>query len=129
MNRTFLLSDSPSTTIAKVGFSRLKVDCIIGVEPWEREREQSLFVDLSVSYDISKCRASDSIEEALDYVMLSELCKKMAREGRYRLLESYGAQLLQALMQQFPIVAAKIRIEKPEAMEEGGCYFFEMEAP
>ena len=43
-----------SRMIAKIGFVDHRIECIVGVNPSEREIEQEILLDLLVQYDVQK---------------------------------------------------------------------------
>ncbi len=110
-----------------IGFTKLKISCIIGVENFERLANQDIFVDLQVKYDISPCVESDTFEKAIDYVRLSQICTQLVQEGQYQLIETYAYEVLQHLHKNYPITNSKIRVEKPSAIPEATCSFVELE--
>lgn len=118
---------TPSSPFATVGIKKLRIDCVIGVEKWERLEEQPLFVDLSVVYDVRRCAKSDALEDGVDYRALADLCREVAVEGRFQLIECYASQLLELVIARFPVFSAKIGVEKPGALKGASCSFIEME--
>lgn len=121
------LTARPFCKIGSIGFNKLKIFCIIGVEKHEREEPQEIYVDLKVSYDLSACVEDDRMAEAIDYVSLARACSSIAKEGRFQLIETYAWSVLQHLRTHFPITHAWIRVEKPKAIERAACSFVEVE--
>lgn len=103
--------------LGTVGFENLKVECVIGDLPEEREKEQSIFVSLRVKCDFSKCTISDLLEDTVDYVTLADVCRTEAVEGKYRMLEAYAGNTLNKLLTSFPISEAWICVKKPNCVQ------------
>jgi FolB domain-containing protein len=110
-----------------IGFKKLQISCIIGVEEHERVKEQDVFVDLKISYDISPCISNDTFIHAIDYVSLSETCTHLAQEGKFQLIETYAYQVLRCIHEKYPIKHAWILVEKPSAIPLAKCSFVELE--
>ncbi len=110
-----------------IGFKKLRVDCIIGILPHERVQEQTLFVDIKVRHDFSACIKDDHIDATIDYVRMAELVTETAVTGKYGLIETYAAAVIERLFETFPISWAWIHIEKPVALPAAACSMVELE--
>ncbi len=115
------------TTYGLVGLDGLKLTCIIGELPYERERAQEIIISLRVSVDFAAVAAHDNIEDALDYTLLVKIAEDIARKGRFRLLETMAWRILDALVTQFHVPWAWIRIQKPSAFGGKGIPVIELE--
>ncbi|MEM1282682.1 MAG: dihydroneopterin aldolase [Chlamydiota bacterium] len=115
-----------SILLGTIGFSKLKISCIIGVEEFERCVTQHIYVDLKIVYNISLC-VTDNFKNAIDYIQLANACEQIARQGKYQLIESYAYEVLEHLHNIYPIKSSKIRVEKPSAIPAANCSFVELE--
>ncbi|MEC7840484.1 MAG: dihydroneopterin aldolase [Chlamydiota bacterium] len=113
--------------IGAIGFDKLKIRCIIGVNPEERVVEQEIFVCLRVRFDFSKASASDCISDSVDYVRLSQICTDLALSNRYQLLEKFAVDILERVFSEFPVISAWVRIEKPQAIASADHACVELE--
>ncbi len=109
-----------------IGFERLRILCVIGDLPQERVKEQMIEVSVKVQYDFSSCSLSDDLSDTVDYVAISNLCRREAIEGKYRMLETYACRTLEKLLKEFPIQSAWILVRKPGAIPEADCSFVEL---
>lgn len=100
-----------------IGFENLRIECVIGDLPEEREKEQSIFVSLKVKCDFSKCTASDRLEDTVDYVALADACRLEAVKGKYHMLEAYAGNTLDRLLTSYPISEAWICVKKPNCVQ------------
>lgn len=110
-----------------VGFESLKVHCIIGVEPREREHPQEISVDLKVKPDFIPSVLSDDLANAIDYTALAILCATVA-QNKFFLLETYAAVVLEKVLMQYPVEWAAICVRKPGAIPNAACAFVELKA-
>jgi D-erythro-7,8-dihydroneopterin triphosphate epimerase len=99
----------------KIGFSGLKVKCIIGVFPEERKKAKDLLIDLEVE-PISIAN-EDELELTIDYEKISDLCRQIAKESKFHLLETLARKILDSCFDNFAISAASICINKPKALK------------
>lgn len=115
------MSNAPTVTI---GFERLRVRCVIGVRPHERQRSQVLLVDCSLSYDASPAVDSDRVEEAVDYSALARRVTELLTEGRYGLLERAVSETAGAVLAgDERIQTVTVTIRKPAAIGSAGAAF------
>lgn len=113
--------------IGKIGFEKLEINCIIGELNHERDKEQVIYVSLEVTTDFSKCVEYDSFKDTLDYVELSRNCIEVAKNGKFKLLETCGYEILKKIFTIPLVMKAKIRIEKPSAIHSAKFAFIELE--
>jgi 7,8-dihydroneopterin aldolase/epimerase/oxygenase len=82
-----------------------------GVEDWERETEQPFLYDLELEL---AAPASDRIEETVDYRAVVELVREVSSGRQFQLLESMAVAVAEALLDQFPVERARVRVWKPQ---------------
>src|SRR5262245_52284303 len=96
-----------------IGIENFKISCIIGVNPDERTKVQEIYVDLRIKANVSRCVAKDRLKDSIDYTLLVKMCQDLAIAHRYYLMETYAAEVLDALLQSDRIEWAWIRVKKP----------------
>ena len=114
--------------LGTIGFKRYRVRCIIGTLAHERELEQDLVIDLKVETDFSRVSASGSLEDTVNYVSLSRVCKELAQKGKYLVLEKYASDVIEKLFELFPLTSAWISIQKPMAIPDADCALVELKS-
>jgi dihydroneopterin aldolase len=112
---------------AFIGFENKRIHCIIGCLESERGKEQELAIDLKVKSDISKCAFSDQIDDAVNYVLLADLCQTIAQKGHFHLLEALAWKIIDEIFAAFPVLSVWIRIKKHGAIPSADCSFIELE--
>lgn len=103
--------------IGTAGLHALRVDCIIGILPHERETPQAVFVDLAVDYDFAPAAASEHISAAIDYTRIATEISALFQARRFQLLETMaeaGAETVLGLDAR--IRAVHLEIRKPAAV-------------
>jgi dihydroneopterin aldolase len=110
-----------------IGFKDLKISCIIGVWPFEREQKQDIFVDLEVESSFERCSKSDNFNDTIDYAFLAKIVEEIAIKRQFRLLETFSEECLNYLFCTYPISWAKITIKKPMAIPNASFAFVQLE--
>ena len=84
--------DAPRTldTIALHG---LRVDCIVGVYPGERDVPQPLVVDVELRLDTRAAARTEQLSATLDYARLAGELRFLLESARFRLLETAAEAL------------------------------------
>lgn len=101
----------------KIRVEGLRVDCIVGILPEERTREQPLRVDLELRTDTREAGHSGRISQTVDYDRVSREVAHLLRFRRYRLLEMAAHELCAMLLGVHPTVAqVRLRLTKPHAL-------------
>ena len=100
---------------AKLELTSISILCIIGDLPEEREKEQEIFVDISAIFPAEEVVNSDSLDNGIDYVDLIQICREIAKNGKYRLIETLAHQIMLQLPNSFPsITSLVIKVKKPQ---------------
>ena len=93
----------------------LEVDCIIGDLPEERAREQRLLLDIDLEIDSAAC-ATDSLDDTVDYAVLSAEIREALVNARCRMIERAAQLALDVCMAQARVVAATVAVTKTGAV-------------
>lgn len=97
----------------KVGLENLQIDCIIGDLEEERAQEQRLVLSLSWELSFDRVARTDALADTVDYTAVAEFCRKIASEGKYRMIEALAAALFKRLVEQFHFPWLEIKVYKP----------------
>lgn len=92
----------------------LRIQAEIGLYPHERGRSQPLVVDIAVELGSASVTL---ISDTLDYDKLAGAARRLAAEGHVDLVETFAQRLAAACLDHPRVLAATVRIEKPEAIE------------
>ena len=55
----------------KIFVDNLKLECIVGILPFEREKTQPLFVSLELETPLEEAGRTGALEKSIDYALLS----------------------------------------------------------
>ena len=101
----------------KVLINHLEINCIVGVFPHERENEQTLYFDLSLTTDFSQAVISDSMEDVVDYVAVSQLIERFVKDQKFHLLEKMSVEIVSLVYEKWNSISAiDMTIKKPGAI-------------
>lgn len=95
----------------------LELDCTIGVNPDERDREQRLLVAAELGLDLTRAGTHGLIADTCDYARVAGEIAALVSFRRYRLLESAAHEVAAMLLAVHPQVeTVKLQLDKPEAL-------------
>lgn len=94
----------------------LKVETIIGIFDWERERKQTVSIDLDLGFDIRAAARSDDIADALDYKAISHRVRDLVATAEFQLVEALAETVAGIVLAEFPVPWLRLRVGKPGAI-------------
>ncbi len=104
-----------------INIKQLPLTTIIGVWEFEKEIEQTLYLDASIKIDPERLIKSDDVEDTLNYFDLANKIQKVFSAKRFDLLES-GANFIHELIMEEEIAeSALIELHKPLALSNHGA--------
>lgn len=114
--------------IGTTGLHNLRIDCIVGIYPHEREQTQTVFLDIELDYDFAKAAASDVIPDAVDYDHVVASVSGLIQSRRFQLIEAMAEETAAMLLAGLPQVeAVRIEIRKPAAVPSAANSFVRAE--
>jgi len=114
--------------IATTGLRGLRVSCIVGVYPAERESPQPIVIDVELDYDASRAAVSDEIGDAVDYDRVAHGLTELIERRGFRLLETMAHETADMLLTEHPLVQTlRLEIRKPNAVADADCSFVRLE--
>jgi dihydroneopterin aldolase len=76
----------------------LQVSAIVGVLAHEREREQPLNIDIDIERPFDEAAANDDLTATTDYAAVLQLASRVAREGKFLLLETLARRVTSEIL-------------------------------
>ncbi len=102
--------------MAKISITDLSLRTIIGTHDWERKTKQEILINVTLEYAAIKPIANDSLEDTVDYRVLTKKIIKEVESSRFFLLEKLTDFVLKLVMEDRKIKQATVRIDKPHAL-------------
>ena len=90
----------------------LRVVCIVGVLPEERERPQPLEIDVDIYADLSAAGQSDDLNDTLDYGEAAATVVQICASAKAQLLEHLGQLVADQLLGYSQVSAVDVTIKK-----------------
>jgi dihydroneopterin aldolase len=102
----------------RVCIQGLKLECVVGVRPDEREREQPVRLDLELGLDLRAAGRSGRIGDTCDYDRVANEVAALLRFRRYRLIEAAVEETAAMLLGVHPqLQSVLVSLEKPNGLD------------
>ena len=102
--------------IDSIRIEQLELDCLIGVNPWERLTKQRITVDITMDIDLSAAGKSDSIRDTVDYRVVAKAVTAEVNSSNYKLVEALAARLAEICMTNERVQSVEVTVRKPGAI-------------
>jgi len=97
---------------SKIIISRLRFPVFIGVPDEEREQAQEIEVSVELVPDQCLFGTNDDISKTVDYYTVSQRIMAVAQERPRKLIEQLNEDILEVVLDEFPIQVAHITTYK-----------------
>jgi dihydroneopterin aldolase len=87
-----------------------------GVLEEERRDGQRFIVDVELDLEHEQAARTDAIDEAVDYRRVAARVREISDARAYHLLEAFSAAIADALLEEFPVSAVRVRVRKPDVV-------------
>jgi len=87
-------------------------DARVGIYPHERDRPQTIEVDVSLWAAISPAALSERIADTIDYDSVASFVQQVTLARHYALVESLCERLAAALMEHFDVSRVSVEVHK-----------------
>ena len=99
-----------------IHLENLVVECIVGVNPEERETPQKLVISAAFPQDFSTAAHSGDLADTVDYSAVAAAIQAFVQEGRFRLLETLARELARHVGTKFGLARLHLHVHKPAAI-------------
>ncbi len=87
-----------------------------GVLDEERRDGQRFLVDVELDLESEQAARSDRIVDAVDYRAVVARVREISDARAYHLLEAFSAAIADALLEDWPASAVRVRVRKPDVV-------------
>lgn len=116
-----MTESSSETAPDRLVIHGLELQCVIGVEDWERRMLQRVIVDIELRGDFSAAAQSDNLVDAIDYREPCKNAAETAAKSEYRLVETLADRIARAVLGTHESVSeATVSVFKPLALASFG---------
>ncbi|MCQ2368485.1 MAG: dihydroneopterin aldolase [Kiritimatiellae bacterium] len=99
-----------------LNLNKMKVVCILGDLPEEREQEREIEVDISLTGDFAAAE-SDRLEDTVDYVELKRKVEAKLIASKCRMIERAAKIIKELCLEEKFVDSATVKITKRGAIE------------
>jgi D-erythro-7,8-dihydroneopterin triphosphate epimerase len=112
------MSSSSNSQHDTIRIERLELDCIIGINPWERLTKQRITIDIEMNTDLSAAGKSDAIEDTINYRTISKAITSEIEASSYGLVEALAARVAAICLEDERVESVEITVRKPGAVRK-----------
>lgn len=100
----------------------LRVECIIGVDGWERRLKQQVWLDVALYGDLSPAGTTDDLSNTVDYRELSRRIVDTVSATDHLLVESLAEEVARVCISAHHLVErVRVTVHKPGALAGFGA--------
>ncbi|MDQ1237462.1 MAG: dihydroneopterin aldolase/dihydroneopterin triphosphate 2'-epimerase [Wigglesworthia glossinidia] len=97
---------------------KLKIMASVGINNWEKNILQKIFVDIKIPINFKKSLNKDSLINRIDYIKIKNEIIFLVQNKHFNLIESLAEEIADMLVNNFSIPFVKITVNKPSAILE-----------
>lgn len=103
-------------TMDQILITGLRVECIIGINDWEREVKQEVVIDITLHADLTRAGESDDIADTVNYRDISKTIQDHVEASSYGLIEAMARNIANICLDQEGVLRADVSVHKPGAL-------------
>ncbi|MCX7017324.1 MAG: dihydroneopterin aldolase [Candidatus Sumerlaeota bacterium] len=108
--------------IGTISLRDLRIICVIGVNPKERESPQALLVDVDLDLDFAEAAETDDVGATANYSEVAARLEELAVDGQFHLLETLAEEAAGMLFEYYAALEAlRLTVRKPSAVPAAAC--------
>lgn len=100
----------------KIIITDLKTSGIIGVKQPERDKPQTILVNLVLEDDLSQTGETDSLSNLINYSTVSKFVLAEVASSRYLTVEALATHIAKGILREFVVKKVRVRVEKPKVV-------------
>jgi FolB domain-containing protein len=100
---------------------------IIGINDWEREKEQDILINITLSGDLKPAGSSDQIEDTINYRTITKQIIAHIENAKRFTVEALAQDIAQICLSAEGVERAHVRVEKPGALRFASSVGVEIE--
>ncbi len=89
---------------------------IIGINDWEREKQQDILINLEIWTDMRAAGRSDDMADSINYRTLTKDVVRVVETGAFYLVERLATELARLCVVDHGADRVVVRVEKPGAL-------------
>jgi 7,8-dihydroneopterin aldolase/epimerase/oxygenase len=105
----------------------LEIDALLGIYPEEKARPQRIIVNIDLSVKEGSDPTSDDIKNVVSYEIVVQKVERIVAQGHVNLVETLAELIALACLKDARVMAARVRIEKPDVIKNARSVGVEIE--
>lgn len=105
-----------SDRLDKIRITDLRLQCIIGINDWERTQKQDVVINVIIYADLKKPCQTDRLEDSVDYKEIKKEIIAIVENSSFNLIERLAEEIARICLRHQIVNAARIRVDKPGAL-------------
>lgn len=89
---------------------------IIGINDWEREKQQDILINISLFGDFRSAGESDDIADTINYRTVTKKVIKHVETSKRFTVEALASDIARICLKEPGVQRARVRVEKPGAL-------------
>ncbi len=89
---------------------------IIGINDWEREKEQDILINITLFGDLKAAGKSDDIEDTMNYRTITKQVIAHIDKSKRFTVEALAQDIVEICLRTQGVERARVRVEKPGAL-------------
>ena len=118
---------SAAAGIRHVFVRDLEIDARLGIYPEEKANPQRIIVNIDLSVKEGPDRLSDDIKNVVSYEIVVKKVERIVAQGHVNLVETLAELIAAACLNDARVMAARVRIEKPDVIKNARSVGVEIE--
>ncbi len=104
-----------------IRIEQLELDCLIGINSWERLTKQRITLDISLNADLSAVGRSDAIEDTIDYRTIARAVTTEVEKSSYGLVEALASRVADICLENNRVQSVEVSLRKPGAIRNAAA--------
>ena len=100
----------------KIHITDLRLQCIIGINDWERTQKQDVIINVVLYADIKRACQTDKLEDSVDYKEIKKEIIAMAENSNFNLIERLAEEIAKICLSHSLVKAVRAKVDKPGAL-------------
>ena len=118
---------SGTSRVRHVFVKDLEIIALLGVHEQERIKPQRIIVNIDLSVAEGSSAIEDDIRNVVSYEVVVRKVEKIVAEGHVNLVETLAERIAAACLADVRVLAARVRIEKPDIIPNARSVGVEVE--
>ena len=120
-------SDCSLEAMDRIIIRDLRLQGIIGINPEERERPQTILINATIFTDTRRAAATEDIRHTVNYFAISQRISQHVSNSEPWLVEKLADDIARIIVTEYPVSQVTIRVEKPDILPEAAAVGVEID--